>query len=45
MRVNLYAHRCRAIEQERKMRELEELEARIAALEAQAQRGGNRWRV
>ena len=36
--------RLRAIEQERKMRELEELEARIEALERGQERGAVRWR-
>jgi hypothetical protein len=33
----------RAIELERKIREQEELEERLEALEAEAQRGGRRW--
>jgi hypothetical protein len=36
--------RLRAVEQERKIRETEDLEARIEALErAQGKKGGNRW--
>jgi hypothetical protein len=36
--------RLRAIEQERKNRETEDLEARIEALERAQERGGPRWR-
>ncbi|PLS87374.1 MAG: hypothetical protein CYG60_02220 [Actinobacteria bacterium] len=36
--------RLRAIEQERKNRETEDLEARIAALERSQKRGDTRWR-
>jgi hypothetical protein len=37
--------RLRAIEVERKIREAEEIEERIAALEALAQNRGSRWRA
>jgi hypothetical protein len=36
--------RLRAIEQERKNRETEDLEARIEALERAQEKGGPRWR-
>jgi hypothetical protein len=36
--------RLRAIEQERKNRETQDLEARIEALERAQERGGTRWR-
>ena|SRR5829696_3166493 len=36
--------RLRAIEQERKNKETEELESRIEALERAKERGGSRWR-
>jgi hypothetical protein len=36
--------RLRAIEQERKNKETEELEGRIGALERDRERGGGRWR-
>jgi hypothetical protein len=36
--------RLRAIEQERKNRETEDLEARIEALEQAQEKGGSRWR-
>jgi hypothetical protein len=36
--------RLRTIEQERKNKETEELEARIEALERARERGGDRWR-
>jgi hypothetical protein len=36
--------RLRAIEQERKIRETEDLEARIEALERVQEKGGSRWR-
>jgi hypothetical protein len=36
--------RLRAIEQERRVKEIQDLEARIEALERSQQKGGPRWR-